>query len=64
MGTVKVHLIDLRYSCGCIVEEEIEAAVYAHELEGQNRYCTKHKKDVTIANVGMPFWVDKEQEAQ
>lgn len=54
------HKIDLLLTCGCIVVEDCEAAIYAPN-EGEERYCHKHQSMQKISKVGSMYWLDEEQ---
>lgn len=54
------HEVDYILTCGCVAVERIEAAIFV-PLKGEVRICRKHNKDVKIARVGSPYWVDEDQ---
>lgn len=57
------HEVDYLLDCGCVGIERIEAAIFV-PLKGEIRICKKHNKDVKIARVGNPYWVDEDQPQQ
>ena len=52
-----LHEVDLLLSCGCIVLERIEAAIYLPN-KGEDRWCMRHDRGVFIKRVGNPYHVD------
>lgn len=53
------HVVSLLLSCGCVITEPCDAAIYLPNM-GEKRTCDKHEKEVVVQRVGGLAWADGE----